>query len=61
MTFKCLCGRRREGCARMGDQCQEEFVFWRKNLGCSKKKKIFPKFLFVAYDVWEQSEKTKGE
>jgi hypothetical protein len=22
-----------------------------------KKKKIFPKFLFIAYDVWEQAEK----
>jgi hypothetical protein len=26
-------------------------------LGCSKKKKISPKGLFIAYDVWEQAEK----
>jgi hypothetical protein len=30
-------------------------------LGCLKKKNIFPKFLFIACDVWEQSEKTRGE
>jgi hypothetical protein len=29
----------------------------KKLLGCSKKKKIFPKFLFIAFDVWEQSER----
>jgi hypothetical protein len=32
-----------------------------KVLGCSKNKKIFSKFLFIAYDVWEQSEKSGGE
>jgi hypothetical protein len=30
-------------------------------LGCSKKKKIFLKFLFIACDVWEQSEKAGGD
>jgi hypothetical protein len=26
-------------------------------LGCSKNKVAFLKFLFIAYDVWEQSER----
>jgi hypothetical protein len=29
--------------------------------GCSKMKKISPKFLFIAYDVWKQSEKAGGD
>jgi hypothetical protein len=33
-----------------------------KVLGCfQKRKSIFVKFLFIAYDVWEQSEKAGGE
>jgi hypothetical protein len=30
-------------------------------VGLFKKKKIFSKFLFIAYDVWEQSEKVGGD
>jgi hypothetical protein len=27
----------------------------------SKNNFVFPKIRFIAYDVWEQSEKTRGE
>jgi hypothetical protein len=30
-------------------------------LDCSRKSVVFSKFLFIAYDVWEQSEKAREE
>jgi hypothetical protein len=36
--------------------------FSKRSVGLFKKEENFPqKFLFIAYDVWEQSEKTGGD
>jgi hypothetical protein len=32
-----------------------------KGNGVFKKEENFPKFLFIAYDVWEKSEKARGD